>query len=560
MITPSETQERVRDHQSLALLLVAPAGCGKTETLAMRIAGLIDGRHVRAPRQVLATTFTNRAKDNLRSRLSDYIPAARLRDHVTVSNFHGLAARIIRAHGNVIGIDPTIELPENDWVGDQLRQLGVQYEAKDAVLDILRTTKQRALGDEQVAAALQAHGNQTAIALEKKRIAENRATYDDLLRYAELIVANDAVADLYRNHFGAVVVDEYQDLTPQQLRVLTRIGQGRITFAGDLAQGIYGFAGASPAEIDAAVRAIADDIIEFNESHRSSPAVLDIVNSLNAVTGGQDLQCADPESWPNGGVAALATFSTADTEAASITRLVQRILDRAPNHRIGVISRVKSRLRFIDPAIEATGLPLHRWEDGILDTDTAKLVRALLRRIDTVELETVDDKLTHLRELAAFDRVEDSDTRKALADALGWVLDRLNEALTPAQVAARIRIGDQTTLLNASGVHLLSGHVGKGQQFEWVVVVGAEDGNIPFLLAKSEAEKLEEARVLSVMLSRARHGTFVTYTRNVPTIAGAPRDRDQSPLWAWLKTSDALIGSAIKQWLDDADWDAIAER
>lgn len=560
MITPSDTQKRVRDHASLALLLVAPAGCGKTETLAMRITRLIDRHDVSVPRRVLVTTFTNRSKDNLRSRLRDHISAARLRDHVTVSNFHGLAARIIRAHGNVIGIDPTIELPENDWVGEQLHQLGVQYKAKDAAMDILRTTKQQALSDDQVAVALDAHGDQTAIALEKKRIAENRATYDDLLRYAELILANDAVADLYRNHFGAVIVDEYQDLTPQQLRVLTRIGEGRITFAGDLAQGIYGFAGASPSQIDAIVRAAAEDIIEFNESHRSSPAVLGLVNSLNPITGGQCLQCADPASWPNGGLAALATFSTAYTEAASVTRLARRILGRAPNHRVGVISRVKSRLRFIDAAIEAAGLPLHRWEDGVLDTDTAKLVRALLRRLDVAELATVSDRLTHLRDLAAFDRVEEPDTRKALVDALGWVLDRLQEGLTPTQVAGRIRVGDQTTLLNAPGIHLLSGHVGKGQQFDWVVVVGAEDGNIPFFLAQTEAEKLEEARILTVMLSRARHGAFVTYARNVPTIAGASRERDLSPLWSSLSASGALTGSVISEWLDGADWDAIANR
>ena len=560
VITPSEAQKRIRDHQSLALLLVAPAGCGKTETLAMRIARLIDGGHVSAPRRVLATTFTNRAKDNLRSRLVDHMSAGRARDRVTVSNFHGFAARIIRAHGNVIGIDPNIKLPENDWVGDQLRQLGVQNAAKDAVLGILRTTKQQALTDEQVAAALETYGSHTAFALEKKRVAENLATYDDLLRYVELILTNEAVADLYRNHFGAVVVDEYQDLTPQQLRVLTRIGEGRITFAGDIAQGIYGFAGACPSEIDAAVRAVVEEIIEFHESHRSSPAVLEIVNALNPVTGGQDLRCANPDSWPMGGLSALATFTTAGSEAASITRLVARILDRAPNHRIGVISRVKSRLRFIDPVIEASGMPLHRWEDGVLDTDTAKLVRALLRRLDTAALTAVTDKLTYLHDIAVFDRVEEPDTRRALADALGWVLDRLNEGLTPTQVAARIRIGDQATLLNAPGVHLLSGHVGKGQQFDWVIVVGLEDGNIPFFLAKSDAEKLEEARILSVMLSRARHGAFVTYTRNVPTIAGAPHNRNRSPLWELLKVSGVRTGSAIEEWLDNADWDAIGNR
>lgn len=560
MITPSDTQKYVRDHVSLSLLLVAPAGCGKTETLAMRIAGLIDRRDVTVPRRVLATTFTNRAKDNLRSRLDDHINSSRLRDHVTVSNFHGLAARIIRAHGNVAGIDPNIVLPENDWVGEQLQKLGVKFQAKDAVTDILRDTKQQPLTDDQVAGALDAHGNQTAIALEKQRIAEKRATYDDLLRYAELILASEAVADLYRNHFGAVVVDEYQDLTPQQLRVLNRIGEGRITFAGDLAQGIYGFAGASPSEIDAAVRAAADEVVEFNESHRSSPAVLDLVNSLNPITGGQDLQCADPTSWPDGGIAALVTYPTADAEAASITRLARFILKRAPHHRVGIISRIKGRLRFIDTAIAATDLPLHRWEDGVLDTDTAKLVRSLLRRLDTVDLAAKGDKLTYLRDLAAFDRVEEPDTRKALADALSWVLDRFNEGLAPTQIAARIQVGDQTTLLNAPGVHLLSGHVGKGQQFDWVVVVGAEDGNVPFFLAKAPAEKLEEARILSVMLSRARHGAVVTYSRNVPKVTGEPWDRDLSPLWTPLATSRALTGEAISAWLNGADWDAISRR
>lgn len=156
------------------------------------------------------------------------------------------------------------------------------------------------------------------------------------------------------------------------------------------------------------------------------------------------------------------------------------------------------------------------------------------------------DKLTHLRDLAAFERVEEPDTRKALADALSSVLDRLNDGLTPSQIAARIRVGDQTTLLNAPGVHLLSGHVGKGQQFDWVVVVGAEDGNIPFFLAESDAEKLEEVRILSVMLSRGRHGAFVTYARSVPTLAGDPRDRALSPFWAALEASGARTGPPSK--------------
>ena len=79
----------------------------------------------------------------------------------------------------------------------------------------------------------------------------------------------------------------------------------------------------------------------------------------------------------------------------------------------------------------------------------------------------------------------------------------------------RLRLG----LLSAPGIHLLSDHVGKGQQFDCVAVVGAEDGVIPDFRAKTTAAALEEARILSVMISRARHSVVVTCSARVPTPA-----------------------------------------
>ena len=166
------------------------------------------------------------------------MPYPTQRHHVTVANFHGLATRIIRAHGSVIGLDPDMEMPDSDWVTERCFELGAGWGGKDVVTDIFRSLKQRPLTEAQVDAELAALGNSLAIQIEQERLAANRATYDDLLRYAELILHNDAVASLYRSHFGAIVVDEYQDLTPQQLRVIQRLSGKNVTFAGDLAQGI----------------------------------------------------------------------------------------------------------------------------------------------------------------------------------------------------------------------------------------------------------------------------------------------------------------------------------
>lgn len=560
MVTPTDAQQRIRAHEGLGLLVIAPAGCGKTEALAIRVAGLLERGQVAHPRRVLVTTFSNRARDNVRDRLKVYVPGIAMRDRVTVAHFHGLSARLVRAHAQVIGLDSNLSLPESDWVGEECQRRGLDWDRRRAVEDLLRLVKQEAVDDAAVDQALIRARNADALAIERQRIAERRLTYDDLPRLAELILANDTVAGLYRNHFSAVVVDEFQDLTPQQLRIVNRIGYGKTTYAGDLAQGIYGFAGAVPAEIDRQVRAECLDVIEFAESHRSSPAVLSMVNALTGLTGGQELTAALPDSWPSGGLAAGVKFGSVDDEAKFAVNFAETILKNAPNQRIGVISRTASRRRFVDAAAALSGLPVHRWDDGVLDTDTARIIKAMLGRLKIGDLRAASDPVQHLRDLADIEAIVEPDTRRNVVDALGWCLDRVNEGLGPKEIRGRIRIGDESTLLSAPGLHLLSGHVGKGQQFDWVVVIGAEDGVIPDFRATTEETRLEEARVLSVMISRARHGVVVTCSRQVPTLAGRLRDQNHSRFFANLKEAGFTDHRGIDDFFDNLDWDAVAER
>ena len=205
MVTPTRAQIDIRDAEELDLLVIAPAGCGKTEAMALRVAGLIERGQVRAPRRVLVTTFTNRARDNIRERLGSYIRPAMMRDRVSVMNFHGLAARIFRAHANVIGLVPELTIPESDWVGDQCRTRKLGFKRSSEVQGLLRRTKQLPLDDAAVIERLTDAGDSIALEIERKRIAEGRLTYDDLPRLAELILQDDCVADLYRQHFSWLV-------------------------------------------------------------------------------------------------------------------------------------------------------------------------------------------------------------------------------------------------------------------------------------------------------------------------------------------------------------------
>lgn len=550
----------IRDESCPGLLVLAPAGCGKTEALALRAPGLLERGAVTAPRKVLVATFTNRARDNIRERLRAHVSPHSFHDRVSVQNFHGLAARIFRAHAAVIGMDPEMTLPDRDWVGDQCRSRGLGFQATGRVKDALRATSQEARNDAAVLAALSR--DPTAQEIEQLRQRENRVTYDDLLRYAELILADDTVAGLYRNHFACVIVDEFQDLTPQQLRVVQRIGYGRTTYAGDLTQGIYGFAGADPDWVMARIKDEVGATVTLTESHRSSPAVLAMVNALGHEIGGQKLTCADPAAWPGGGVAARVSFATADAESKWALDLARQVCAQSPGQRVAVIARTKPRRRFVDALTDrVTDLDCYRWDDPVLDTQTAPLLRQALHRATATAYSRAPDRLAYLRELASAQDVQDPDTRRTLLDALAWAADLLDEGTSPAAAAARIRVGSGDTLLTKPGLHLLTGHVGKGQQFDWVIVIGLEEGCLPDFRASTTAQLAEEARILSVMMSRARHGLVLSSAHAVPDQSGKTWLRAPSRLFRhFAGVPDCKDSHGLDAWLRSADWAAIGAR
>ena len=561
-MTPKQAQ--VLDHEGLSLLIIAPAGCGKTETLALRVRGLLDQQAVKASQRILVATFTKRARDNMHDRLSHYLTPREMREAVTVCNFHGLFARIIQAHSNVIGLDPKrLTMPEHDWVGERCRALKLKGLTNNVKSDI-SSAKRRALNDEQVLAELQGSGNQYAFMIEEQRQAESRLTYDDLPRLAELILANDEVAALYRQHFGVIIVDEFQDLTPQQLRIVQRIGYKKTTYAGDLAQGIYAFAGAQPEYVKRELETECSEIIEFAESFRSSPAVLTAVNSLNSLTGGQMLTAAAPDSWPSGGLAAYRQFNHAQEEASYIKNLCSWILSegQAPQQRIGISARLKRRRQLVDETIAASGLAYCIWDDGVLDKSIAQKIRSMLRGLSLSEFHSADDQLAFLRQAVAFDNEQDPDERTALSSAVDWCLDLLQKDLSPDTIQKRIQIGDNDSLITRAGVHLLTGHAGKGQQFDWMVVIGLEEDYLPSYQAiqagDNSAMMDEEARTLAVMLSRARHGVLVTSSSIVP--GDFTPNKRQSRFLTNLLPAVTSDRQQIHDWLAEADWKAIAEK
>lgn len=563
ILEPSGSFEQIAASKHPSLCIVAPAGCGKTECLALRARGLITSGSLLPYQQILAVTFTNKARDNLESRLAKYLNLSQRTRLVHVTNFHGLSARIIRNHGGTIGVWEDASFPVSDWVAEQCDLRGRAYEEKRRISESLGAIKRQPFDDGEVECELRRLGDELALAIELERRRNHILTYDDLPRLAQLILRNDLVAELYEQRFGSVLVDEFQDLTPQQLEIVERIGKGRLTFAGDLSQGIYRFAGAQPEEVIRKVEEAGFPKVELNESWRSSPAVLSMVNSLSSLTGAKELISKDPGSWPHGGLGGVAFFKNATTEANWVVGFCQMIMSHLPRHRIGILVRSRYRRKEIDTAIASqSSFDSFRWDDDVVDPEVGMVLRreiAVLigRELPACAVSQIDER--------AIEMPLDLETRRDLHEAIIRCNARLRDGETPEEVLKSIKIGSRETILEKPGVHLLTGHAGKGQQFDWVVVVGAEEGSIPHYRANTEEDILDEAKILSVMVSRARHGVVVTASQFV---GGRQRCSSRfirnllgcEPAGILLKKNELAQTDEIQNWLSSAEWDAISVR
>lgn len=527
----SEEQHAAATSEKDHLLIVAPPGCGKTEVLAHRAAHQID--LLKPNQRVLALTFTKRARANLEERLRSVLGQAQARRQVVVRNFHGFATQVVLAHGRTIGLRmEDLGMPKASTVRRAMEAAGggdAMYNAERLLAEIKRAP----LSDAEVLEAIdQRQRSESALLaakVERSRQERNQLHYDDLLRHAQRLLRIPAVARLYQAHFGAVLVDEFQDLSLQQFDISILSCTDRRTFAGDPQQGIYSWAGAAPAEVEAEVRRTCGDPIILRESYRSSPMVLEAVNSISEqVDPGSGLVSAMPEEWPDGGCSAALVLQDQAAEAALAVRLATSIHRAVPEASIGIIARAGWRREHIDRAFEKqVDVPVRRWDLAIEDPATVALIQATVSGLPRGA--TVAD--ARLAVLDALDPT-DVDARELVDDAFD-ALEQSGAATARAAIKS-IKQSDPKQVVGP-GVHLLNAHTGKGQQFDWTLVVGLEEGHVPGRRNSYGDALNEEQRVLLVMLSRARHGLIVTRARENDGWYG-PKPVTASRWWSEIKT------------------------
>lgn len=283
--------EAVR-HETGPLLVFAGAGSGKTRVLTHRVAYLLAERAV-PPYRMLAVTFTNKAADEMRERIYRLVGHDRART-LWVGTFHATCARMLRQHGENIGVDPRFAIYD---AGEQLTL--VRHALQDLKLDPQR------FKPEAIHAAISNAKNELLDHREFRRTAVSRfemtvadvydryaralranhaLDFDDLLLLTvRLLKEDESTRDYYQDKFQHLLVDEYQDINFAQYELVKLLAAKyrNLCVVGDDDQSIYRWRGADVRLILRFEEDYPDvHIVKLERNYRSTRTILLAANSV----------------------------------------------------------------------------------------------------------------------------------------------------------------------------------------------------------------------------------------------------------------------------------------
>ena len=544
--------------------VLAGAGTGKTRTITHRIAQLVATGHVAAG-QVLAVTFTQRAAGEMRTRLRALGAAAPTGSGVgavQALTFHAAAHRQLRYFWPRVVGDTGWQLLESKFAvvarGASSARLQLSTDDVRDVAGEIEWAKASLISPEQYPEAVAAAGRD--IPLDAARVATVYAAYeslksrgddvalldfDDLLLHTAAAIENDAaIAEEFRDRYRCFVVDEYQDVTPLQQRVLSAWLGDRddLTVVGDANQTIYSFTGASPRYLlDFSRRFPEATVVRLERDYRSTPQVVSLANQVIAAArgrvAGSKLHLVgqrDPGPAPS-----FREHPDEVAEAAAVAASISRLVESGtPPAEIAVLYRINAQSEVYEEALTEAGIPYQvRGGEGFFSRQEIRQALLVLQRAAgrTAEGEGAPpDGGDPLRPAPPRLRSPLPDVVRGLLEPLGltaepptgtqarerWeALSGLAE-LVDEEVAHRPELDLPGLLAElrtradsrhppvVQGVTLASLHAAKGLEWDAVFLVGLTDGTLPIshaLAHGAESEAVEEERrLIYVGITRAR--------------------------------------------------------
>src|SRR4051812_33449960 len=354
-------------HTKGPLLILAGAGSGKTRVITSRIAYLVGDGHAQ-PDEVLAVTFTNKAAEEMRTRVESLLGSDCSR--MWVSTFHALCARLLRREAPAIGLSRDFVIYDSSdqlsVVKQALKALNIDdsFIQPRATLSRISHAKNRMETPDDVSGAAGFNRRDEHIAkvyaFYLKTLKESNALdFDDLLlKTVDLFEESERVRTKYSSQFRFVMVDEYQDTNRPQYLLIRRLAEAHrnLCVVGDPDQSIYKWRGAD-------LRNILDfeqdfpeaRIVKLERNYRSTQIILDAASAVIS----QNRNRKDKHLWTDrAGGARIAYFRGNDEleEADFITRTARGALADDVDATVAVLYRTNSQSRTIEDALMREGV------------------------------------------------------------------------------------------------------------------------------------------------------------------------------------------------------------
>ncbi|MFF4171414.1 ATP-dependent DNA helicase UvrD2 [Streptomyces sp. NPDC001744] len=555
--------------------VLAGAGTGKTRALTHRIAyGVRAG--MLQPSSVLAVTFTNRAAGEMRGRLRQLGAGG-----VQARTFHSAALRQLQFFWPkaVGGELPRLLERKVQLVAEAAARCRVRLdrnELRDVTGEIEWAKVTQTVPADYPAVVAKALRDAPR---DPAEIGQIYAMYEQLKRDRSVIDFEDVllltvgilqdrhdIADQIRRQYQHFVVDEYQDVSPLQQRLLDLWLGDRddLCVVGDASQTIYSFTGATPEHLlNFRTRHPGATVIKLVRDYRSTPQVVHLANGLLGQARGRAaehrlelISQRDPGPEP-----VYAEYADEPTEAEGTARRIRDLIaSGVPAGEIAVLYRINAQSEVYEQALADAGVPYQlRGAERFFERQEVREAGIALR--GAARAGGNDSLLDDAEDLPAQVR--------AVLSTKGWtteppagsgaVRDRwesLAALVRLAEDCARARPGATLSDLVAElderaaaqhaptvqGVTLASLHAAKGLEWDAVFLVGLTEGMMPITYARTDEQVEEERRLLYVGVTRAR--VHLTLSWSLSRSPGGRASRRPSRFLTGLRPGSGSRGGA----------------
>lgn len=275
------------------LLVLAGAGSGKTSVLTSRIAHMVQDLNI-APWEILAITFTNKAANEMLSRVQLLIGDRA--QGMWVSTFHKCCGKILRKNAELVGLTENYTICDPDDQKKLIKNIMKDFDIDEkffkinAILNQISNAKNEIVDENDYANSAGSPLEKTVAIIypeyQKRLKLQNSVDFDDMLLLVyNLFKSNKDVLEIYQNRFKYILVDEYQDTNHVQYELCKLLADKykNIMVVGDDDQSIYTWRGADVRNILDFEKDYKDcKVIKLEQNYRSSANILNCANSVIA--------------------------------------------------------------------------------------------------------------------------------------------------------------------------------------------------------------------------------------------------------------------------------------